>query len=139
MKLLTDWMLQERDAAHVPGSVPRIGGLIVVLEQLAKIWGQELFMVALNRGIETRRDKRGRVSEEVNIFVNLLDNFEREFGNQGAIRNQEDRDLLVAVADVPNNFKSGALFELRFAFEVPVQQDGGIAGIGSHERKAIFG
>ena len=61
-----------------------------------------------------------------------------QFGDQGAIGNQKDGNLLVAVAHAADNVERGALFELRVAFEIPVEQDGGVAGVGSDERKTVF-
>ena len=54
-------------------------------------------MVALDGGVEARGDKSRRVAEEVDVLVDLLDDFERQFRNQRAIGDQEDRHLLVAV------------------------------------------
>ena len=95
-------------------------------------------MVALDRRVEARGDKGGGVAEEVDVFVDLLDDFQRQFGDQGAVGDEKDGNFLVAVADAANNLERGAFFKLRVAFEVPVQQDGRVAGIGRYQREAVF-
>ena len=98
-----------------------------------------MIVVALDGGIEARGNKRRGVAKEVDVFVDLLDDFQGKFGDQGAVGDEEDRDLLVAVTYTANDVERGAFFKLRVAFEVPIEQDGGVAGIGSDERETIFG
>ena len=57
MELLTDGMLEERDAAHVAGRVPGVGALVVVLQEFAEVGRQKLLVVALDGGIETTGDE----------------------------------------------------------------------------------
>ena len=66
---------------------------------------------------------RRSVAEEVDIFVDLLDDFQRQFRNQSAIRDQEDRNLFVAVTYAANNIERRTFFKLRVALKVPVEQD----------------
>ena len=69
-------MLQECNAAHVARRVPGVGALVVVSLQLAKVRGQQLRIVALDRKVNAVCDEGWSVAEEVNVFVHLLDHFE---------------------------------------------------------------
>ena len=109
------------------------------LEQFAEVWRQKLLVIALDGGVEAGGNEGRGVAEEVDVFVDLLDDFEGKFGDQGAVGDEEDGDFFVAVAYTANDVERGAFFKLRFAFEVPIEQDGGVAGIGGDEREAIFG
>ena len=132
-------MLEEGDAAHVAGRVPGVGGLIVIFQQLAEVRRQQLLVVALDRGVEARGDEGGRVAEEVDVLVHLLDHFQRKLGDQGPVGDEEDRDFLVAVTDPADDVERGALFKRRVAFKVPVEQHGGVGGIGGDEREPVLG
>jgi len=70
-------------------------------------------VVAFNGGVETAGDEGGGVAEEVNVLVDLLDDFKGEFGDEGSVGDEEDRDFFVAMADAANDVEGGALFELR--------------------------
>ena len=85
-------------------------------------------MVSLDGRVKTGRDKGGRVSEKVDVFVDLLDDLERQLGDERPIGNQEDRDLLVTVTDPAENVERGTLIELDSPFEVPVEEDRGVLG-----------
>ncbi len=82
--------------------------------------------------------KAGRVAEEVDVLVHLLDDFERKLADEGAVGDEEDGDLFVAAAHGAKDLQRGALIELVFAFEVPVQQDGAVRRIGRDQGEAIF-
>ena len=47
--------------------------------------------------------------------------------------------FLVAAADGAEDLQRGALVELVVAFKIPVQQDGGVGGVGGDEREAVLG
>src|ERR1700739_4616022 len=83
-------------------------------------------------------EEGGGVAEEVDVLVDLLDDLEGEFGDKGAVGDEEDRDFFVAMADAADDVECGALFELRIGFEIPVQQDRGVARIRGDERKTVF-
>ncbi len=96
-------------------------------------------MVALDSGVEAGGDEGGGVAEEVDVLVDLLDDLEGEFRNQRPVGDEEDGDFFVAVAYAADDIEGGAFFELGVAFEVPVEQDGGVGGVGGNERKAVLG
>ncbi len=138
VKLLPDRMLEEGDTAHVAGRVPRVGGLIVVFEKLAKVRRQQLIVITLDGGIEARGDKRGSVAEQMDVFMDLLHDFQRQFGDQCTVGDKENGNLLVAVPNAANNVECGALFKLGVAFEVPIEKNSRITWIRCNERKAIL-
>ena len=139
VELLADGVLEEGDAAHVAGGVPGVGALVGVLLELAEVGRQELLVVALDGEVDAVGDEGGGVAEEVDVLVDLLDDFEGELGDEGAVGDEEDGDALVAMADGAHDLEGGALVELLLAFEVPVKQDGGVGRVGGDERQAVLG
>ncbi len=139
VELLADGVLEEGDAAHVAGGVPGVGALVGVLLELAEVGREELLVVSLDGEVDAVGDEGGGVAEEVDVLVDLLDDFEGEFGDEGAVGDEEDGDAFVAVADGAEDFEGGAFVELVFAFEIPVEEDGGVGGIGGDERETVLG
>ena len=92
VELHADGVLEEGDAAHVAGRVPGVGALVGVLLQLAEVGRQQLLVVALDGEVDAVGDEGGRVAEEVDVLVDLLDDFEGQFGDEGAVGDQEDRE-----------------------------------------------
>ena len=86
-------------------------------------------MITLDGEVYTVGDEGWSVSEEVDVLVDLADDFKGEFRDQGSVRDEEDGDLLVAAADGAEDLEGFALLELVVAFEVPVEEDRGIAGV----------
>ncbi len=139
VELHADGVLEEGDAAHVAGGVPGVGALVGVLLELAEVGREELLVVALDGEVDAVGDEGGGVAEEVDVLVDLLDDFERELGDEGAVGDEEDGDLLVAAADGAEDLEGGAFVELVVAFEVPVEEDGGVGGVGGDEGEAVLG
>ncbi len=92
-------MLEIGYAAHVAGGVPGVGALVGVLLELAEVRRQELLVVALDGEVDAVGDEGGCVAEEVDVLVDLLDDFQGKLADEGAVGDEEDRDLLVAMAD----------------------------------------
>ena len=123
VELHADGMLEVGYAAHVAGCVPGVGALVGVLLELAEVGRQELLVVTLDGEVDAVGDEGRGVAEEVDVLVDLLDDFEGQFADEGAVGDEEDRDLLVAMTDGAEDLECGALVELVLAFEVPVEQD----------------
>ncbi len=131
-------MLEKGDAAHVAGRVPGVGALVGVLLEFAEVGRKQLLVVAIDGEVDAVGDKGGGVAEEVDVLVDLLDDFEGKLGDEGAVGDQEDGDLFVAVPHGAENVERGAFFELIVAFEVPVQKDRGVRGIGGDEGETVL-
>ena len=138
VELLAYGVFQVGDAAHVAGRVPGVGSLIGVFFEGAEVRGEELLVVALDGEIDAVGDEGGGVAEEVDVLVNLLDDFEGELGDEGSVGDEEDGDFFVAAADGAEDLQGGALVELGFALEVPVEEDGGVGGVGGDEGETVF-
>ena len=123
VELHADGVLQEGDAAHVAGRVPGVGALVVILLQFAEVGRKKLLVVALDGEVDAVGDEGRGVAEEMDVLVDLLDDFEREFADEGAVGDEEDRDLFVAAADGAKDGERGAFGKLILAFEVPIQKD----------------
>ena len=108
VELHADGMLEEGDAAHVAGRVPGVGALVVVFLELAEVGREELLVVALDGEVDAVGDEGGGVAEEVDVLVDLLDDFEGEFADEGAVGDEEDRDFFVAAADGAEDGQRGA-------------------------------
>ena len=91
-------------------------------------------MVTLDGEVDAVGDEGWGVAEEVDIFVNLLDDFEGELADKGAVGDEEDGDLFVAAADGPEDGQRRSFGELILAFEVPVQKDCAVRRIGRDQR-----
>ena len=65
-------------------------------------------MVALDGEIDAVGDKGRGVSEEVDVLVDLLDDFEGEFADEGTVGDEEDGDFLVAAAHGAKDLQRGA-------------------------------
>ena len=117
VELLADGVLEEGDSTHVSGGIPRVGGLVVVFEELAEVGREKLLVVALDGGVEARGDEGGGVAEEVDVLVDLLDDFERELGDEGSVGDQEDGNFFIAMANAANDVERGA--PLRTASRLP--------------------
>ena len=78
--------------------------------------------------------KAGVVAKEMDVLVDLLDDFKRQFRDQRPVGDEKDGDFLIAMAHAADDVERGALLELRVAFEVPVEQDGGVGWVGGDER-----
>ena len=135
VELLAYGVFEVGDAAHVAGGVPAIGSLVGVFFEGAEVGGEELLVVALDGEVDAVGDEGGGVAEEVDVLVDLLDDFEGEFGDEGAVGDEEDGNLLVAAADGAEDLQGGAFVELVVAFEVPVEEDGGVGRVGGDERE----
>ncbi len=122
-----------------PGRVPGVGALVGVFLEFAEVGGEKLLVVALDGEVDAVGDEGRGVAEEVDVLVDLLDDFEGKLADEGAVGDEEDGNFFVAMADGAEDLQSGALIELVFAFEVPVQQDCGVRWIGCDERQAVFG
>ena len=132
-------MLEIGDAAHVAGRVPGVGALIGVFLQFAEVGRQELLVVALDGEVDAVGDEGRSVAEEVDVFVDLLDDFEGEFADEGAVGDEEDRNLFVAMADGAEDGERGALRRTGSRPRGPSR--GGLRGsdgIGGDERQAIL-
>ena len=123
MKLHADGVLEKCDATHVAGCVPGVGALVVIFFEFAEVGREELLVVALDGEVDAVGDEGGRVAEEMDVLVDLLDDLEGEFADEGAVGDEEDRNFLVATANGAKDRKCGAFGELIFAFEIPVQKD----------------
>ena len=139
VELHADGMLEKGHAAHVAGRVPGVSALVGVLLQLAEVRRQKLLVVALDGEVDAVGDEGGRVAEEVDVLVDLLDDFERQFADQRAVGDEEDWNFFIAAADGAQNLQRGALVELVFAFQVPVQQNRRVRWVGADQRQAILG
>ncbi len=91
-------------------------------------------MVALDGEVDAVGDEGGGVAEEVDVLVDLLDDLEGELADEGAVGDEEDGNLLVAMADGAEDFQCSALVELVLAFEIPVEQDGAMRGVRCYKR-----
>ena len=131
-------MLEEGDAAHVARGVPGVGSLIVVLLEFAEVWREELLVVALDGEVDAVGDEGGRVAEEVDVLVDLLDHFERKFADESAVGDEEDGDLLVAAAYGAEDRQRSAFGELVLAFQVPVQKDGAVRRVRRDQGQPVF-
>ncbi len=139
VELHADGVLEVGDAAHVAGGVPGVGSLVGVLLELAEVGREELLVVALDGEVDAVGDEGGGVAEEVDVLVDLLDDLEGELADEGAVGDEEDGNLLVAMTDGAEDLECGALVELVLAFEVPVEEDGRVRGVGCDEGQAVFG
>ncbi len=106
VELHADGMLEVGDAAHVAGGVPGVGALVGVLLELAEVGREELLVVSLDGEVDSVGDEGGGVAEEVDVLVDLLDHFEGQFGDESAVGDEEDRDLLVAMTDGTEDFEA---------------------------------
>ena len=138
VELHADGMLEEGDAAHVAGGVPGVGALVVVFFELAEVGRQELLVVALDGEVDAVGDEGGGVAEEVDVLVDLLDDFEGEFADEGAVGDEEDGDFFVAAADGAEDGERCAFGELVLAFEVPVQEDCAVRRVGRDQGQAVL-
>ena len=86
-------------------------------------------MVTLDGEVNAAGDEGRGVAEEMDVLVDLLDDLDGEFGDQGAVGDEEDRNLLIAMADGAEDLQGGGFCELIIAFEIPIKQDGGVGGI----------
>jgi hypothetical protein len=98
-----------------------------------------LLVVALDGEVDAVGDEGGSVSEEVDVLVDLLDDFKGEFADEGAVGDEEDGDFLVAAANGTENGKGCAFGELVLAFEVPVEEDGAVRRIGRDQGQTVLG
>ena len=92
--------LEERGAALVAGRVP---GVFEVQRELHHRRGQRRhhdFEIAADRGRHAATDKSGGVLERPDELVHLAHDVDRDVGRFDALGQQEDRDLVVARADV---------------------------------------
>jgi len=80
-------------------------------------------MVSLDGEVDTVRDECGSITEEMDVFVDLFDDLEREFADESTVRDEEDRNFFIAATDGTKDAKCGALIELVLTFEVPVEED----------------
>ena len=138
MELHADGMLEKSDAAHVARRVPGVGALVVIFFEFAEVRREELFVVALDGEVDAIGDEGWGVAEEMNVFVDLLDDFERKFADQSAVGDEEDGDFFVAAADGTKDCQRSAFGELVLALEVPVEKDGTVRRIGCDQGKAIL-
>ncbi len=138
VELHADGMFQEGDAAHVAGRVPGVGALVVVFFEFAEVRRQELLVIALDGEVDAVGDEGGGVAEEVDVLVDLLDDFEREFADESAVGDEEDGNFFVAAADGAEDGERRSFCKLILAFEVPIQKDCAVGGIGRYQRKAVL-
>ena len=80
-------------------------------------------MVAFDGKVDAVGDEGRGVAEEVDVFVDLLDDFEGKLADQGAVGDEKDGDFFVAAADGAKDGQRRSFSELIFAFEVPIQKD----------------
>ncbi len=130
VELHADGVFQEGYAAHVAGGVPGIGSLVVVFFEFAEVWRKKLLVVALDGEIDAAGDEGGGVAEEVDVLVDLLDDFEGKLADESAVGDEEDGDFFVAAADGAEDSEGSAFGELIFALEVPVEEDGAVGRVG---------
>ncbi len=116
-------VLEEGDAAHVSRGVPRIGALVGILFQLAKVGRQQLLVVPFHGEIHSIGDERRRVAEQVDVFVHLPHHFERQLTDQSAVRDEKNRNLLIALAHRAQDLQCGAFIELVISLKVPIQKN----------------
>jgi hypothetical protein len=95
-------------------------------------------VVPLDGKVDAVGDEGRGVAEEVDIFVNLLDDFEGELADEGAVGDEEDGDFFVAAADGAENGERRSFGELILAFEVPVQKDCAVRRIGRDQRQTVL-
>src|SRR5437763_4875750 len=121
VELHADGVFEEGDAAHVAGGVPGVCALVVIFFELAEVGREELLMVALDGEVDAVGDEGGGVAEEMDVLVDLLDDFEGEFAYEGAVCDEEDGNFFVPAADGTQDREGGAFGELVLAFEVPIE------------------
>ena len=138
MELHADGVFQEGDAAHVAGSVPGVGALVVIFFELAEVGREKLLVVTLDGEVDAVGDEGWCVAEEVDVFVNLLDDFEGEFADEGAVGDEEDGDFLVAAADGAEDCQCRAFGELVLALEVPIEKDCAVGRVRCDQRQAVL-
>src|ERR1700722_12219225 len=95
-------------------------------------------MVTLDGEVDAVGDEGRGVAEEVDIFVDLLDDFEGEFADEGAVGDEEDGDFFVAAADGAEDGERRSFGEMILAFEVPVQKDCAVRRVGGDQRQAVL-
>lgn len=119
VELHADRVLQVGDAAHMPWRVPRVCTLVGVLLEFAEVRRQQLLVIALDREVHAVGDERGCIAEEVDVLMHLLDDLQRQFADKRTVRNQKDRDLLIAAANGAEDLERGAFVELVLPFDGP--------------------
>ena len=123
VELHADGVFQKRNAAHVAWCVPGIGALVVIFFQLAEVGRQKLLVVAFDGEVDTVGDgSGGSVAEEVDVFVDLLDDFEGKLADEGAVGDEKDGDFFVAAADGAKDGQRRSFGELVLALEVPIKK-----------------
>ena len=95
-------------------------------------------MVPFDGEVDAVGDEGRGVAEEVDILVDLLDDFEGEFADEGAVGDEEDGDFFVAAADGAEDGERRSFGELILAFEVPVQKDCAVRRVGGDQRQAVL-
>ncbi len=138
VKLHADGVLEIGDAAHVAGGVPGVGALVVIFFELAEVRGKELLVVALDGEVDAVGDEGGGVSEEVDVLVDLLDDFEGKFADKSTVGDEEDGDFFVAATDGAKDCQCRSFGELVLAFEVPVQQDCAVRWVGGDQGQTVL-
>ena len=78
VELHADRVFEEGDAAHVAGRVPAVGALVGVLLEHGEVGREQGVVVALDGEVDAVGDEGGGVAEEVDVLVDLFDDFERE-------------------------------------------------------------
>ncbi len=95
-------------------------------------------MVALDGEVDAVGDEGGSVAEEMDVLVDLLDDFEGEFADEGAVGDEEDGDFFVAAADGAEDGQGRSFGELVLALEVPIQKDGAVRRVGRDQGQTVL-
>ena len=76
-------------------------------------------MVSLDSEVDPVGDERGGIAEEMDVLVDLLDHLERQLRDESAVGNEEDRDLLVAMANGAENLERSTFIKLALRLRGP--------------------
>ena len=118
--------------------IPGVGALIVIFFQLAEVGWEELLVVALDGEVDAVGDEGRGVAEEVDVLVDLLDDFEGELADESAVGDEEDGDFFVAAADGAQDGQGRAFGELVLALEVPIQKDSAVRRVGRDQGQTVL-